>query len=1033
MSKKQLLIESAQFISKIKISKELKESLEMSNGKSGTLIVRNIPCTLLDRENQNGRIYSTEVLQEALEKAKPLLEQKQLLSQADEHPESSFVAPSHASHVIINAYIKPNVLLEVDGEQERDNVLFMDWEILNTQEGKNLRALFEAECSIGTSIRGLGDMHGSYVENYDLLGCDCVGNPSSSTYSRMPIHESVKIEFKPSNELKETYTVSSSSTTTTRDLDQAEQLIMNAQEINYGTVVKTQTKFDQENDPKTGAETTITHVEIETSDDEQDIDRALQRAKNALLNPIVSMDSVTIENVKDANKKETVEYEPEQVLNEDEEKSENDLSTEDDKIIKTIIPKDYVPTKDEVDYDYVSGIDDDLVNTFISKWKDYTEGEKQTLMQFVFRKNKLQKIDESEEIDSSSNKMSVEEFLKHCTAHGGDIVEMLLSGIKEINPEYFETIPDNEEIDLARAFEMVKEAGVAIDDDKKECKCESSLNERMDAAIAVDKQKVFDLDGNYELNPSLTHIWDIAEELKNNNDKKDSMEWQRSYNSLVVHNVPKYVIDYINNKENTMKEAFNKQGMNNESVMIEAKEEDPRKGEKFVLKAPNGYVSMEGNALTFKDDPKEALHFVVGKENTGLVHLSEVEKILDTMGVYEIQKYYRVVKNNKPTEDDQKKEGFIGGDLNIKTRDILSGNDIDVSNDKEKDKTKEEGFIGGDLNLKTRDILSGNTVKVSKDKDKDKTKEEGFIGGDLNISTGDIASKNNVDVSWSKDKEDKEKDNKEEGLIAPDINITTGDVASNNNLNASLMEENPNTKYMAELTTNGANGSKVENIPISGVEMDSVIAEVANLYDMKSKKEDGIKIKVIDNKGNQSFMFNPESRALDPIDQVASVQQATQESSGEIEQKDNKLEIDLDDNNHIEKEFETPVQASIAKAGIEQGKIGTDILLSDNVNENLYAEPTNPSDEFVEKPLIDSAETITIVLSDIDYDIDDLEDDDEGNPEELLSLVNSLPNTINVQLNKSLENDPNLLTIILQKAKEQTGLPIRNATVVDVQ
>ena len=202
MAKKQLLIESAQFISKIKVSKELKESLEMSNGKSGTLIVRNIPCTLLDRENQNGRIYSTEVLQEAIEKAKPLFEQKQLLSQADEHPESSFVAPTHASHTIINAYIKPNVLLEVDGEQERDNVLFMDWEILNTQEGKNLRALFEAECSIGTSIRGLGDMHGSYVENYDLLGCDCVGNPSSSTYSRMPIHESLKIEFKPTNELK---------------------------------------------------------------------------------------------------------------------------------------------------------------------------------------------------------------------------------------------------------------------------------------------------------------------------------------------------------------------------------------------------------------------------------------------------------------------------------------------------------------------------------------------------------------------------------------------------------------------------------------------------------------------------------------------------------------------------------------------------------------------------------------------------------------------------------------------------------------
>jgi len=60
--KRKLLIESSEFVSKIKLSKGLKESLSMQAGKAGTLIVKNIPVTILDRENLNGRIYSTETM-----------------------------------------------------------------------------------------------------------------------------------------------------------------------------------------------------------------------------------------------------------------------------------------------------------------------------------------------------------------------------------------------------------------------------------------------------------------------------------------------------------------------------------------------------------------------------------------------------------------------------------------------------------------------------------------------------------------------------------------------------------------------------------------------------------------------------------------------------------------------------------------------------------------------------------------------------------------------------------------------------------
>ena len=191
-------------------------------------------------------------------------------------------------------------------------MLFMDIEVLNTDEGRNLRALLEAECSVGTSIRGVGDMEGKYVKNYEILGIDFVGNPSSSTFTRMPVSESVKVEIKDPRQLQETYTVSTSSTNVVRDLEQAALIQQQLESIGYGTVTKTSTKLDQETDPKTGAQTSITTLEAETSDDVSDLDQALQMAKNAMLNDTVNVDSITIENIQEEQPKESVEYVPDE-------------------------------------------------------------------------------------------------------------------------------------------------------------------------------------------------------------------------------------------------------------------------------------------------------------------------------------------------------------------------------------------------------------------------------------------------------------------------------------------------------------------------------------------------------------------------------------------------------------------------------------------------------------------------------------------------------------------------------------------------
>ena len=306
---KTLFIENSPFLTRLVITDELKESIQIKQGKNNTLIVKNIPGTILNRTNQNGRIYSTAEIQKAIDAARPQIETKQLLCSCDEHPEGSFVSPSHAAFVIIGAYIKKNVKLEVEGEKGTFDVLFCDIEVLNTSEGKNLQALLLSGCSLGTSIRGLGDMDGDQVVNYEFLGFDIVSNPSSGTFTNMPIYEA-RIESVEENALNEAtkFTVSTYASNTTHDLEQAMEFQNKAStSLQYGTITNMNTKMDQEVDPKTGVEKTVGEVEVETSDDTSDLKTALEIAGRAFTNPEnINVTSITIEKIDEDDMKDSV-------------------------------------------------------------------------------------------------------------------------------------------------------------------------------------------------------------------------------------------------------------------------------------------------------------------------------------------------------------------------------------------------------------------------------------------------------------------------------------------------------------------------------------------------------------------------------------------------------------------------------------------------------------------------------------------------------------------------------------------------------
>lgn len=171
--KKTLLVESA-----LRIHPIDQKLFESSGGKAGVgyivetaasgLLKVKLPATTLDQKNENGRNYSTSIMEGACQRTAAAFESRELLSSVNEHPEDPYVTPGQASHIVTRAWCE-------------NGHLWNEWEVLNTASGKDLRALIEGKASFGVSIRGLGSMdnYGNIQEDYEYLGTDCVGQPSA--------------------------------------------------------------------------------------------------------------------------------------------------------------------------------------------------------------------------------------------------------------------------------------------------------------------------------------------------------------------------------------------------------------------------------------------------------------------------------------------------------------------------------------------------------------------------------------------------------------------------------------------------------------------------------------------------------------------------------------------------------------------------------------------------------------------------------------------------------------------------------------
>ncbi len=167
---------------------QISESLSINNGR---LIVSGV-IQRADAQNQNHRVYPSNILMREDKKYQDLIEQKRALGELD-HPDSSVVNLSNVSHNILETWWK-------------DKDLYGKIEILNTPAGQILKELLKCGVTLGISSRGVGsvqeiqmedsgDVAYEIQEDFELICYDFVSNPSTHGAFMKPVNEGKEIRL----------------------------------------------------------------------------------------------------------------------------------------------------------------------------------------------------------------------------------------------------------------------------------------------------------------------------------------------------------------------------------------------------------------------------------------------------------------------------------------------------------------------------------------------------------------------------------------------------------------------------------------------------------------------------------------------------------------------------------------------------------------------------------------------------------------------------------------------------------------------
>ena len=169
---------------------QIAESIE-SNG--GDLVVRGI-LQKAKEQNQNGRVYTRDLLEREAGKYQELIDDKRALGELD-HPDSAVVNLQNVSHNVSKMWW--------DGDS-----LIGEVHVLSTPAGNILKELFKSGITLGISSRGMGttrESEGKTLVNddFELVAFDFVSNPSTRGAFLEPVNLSESVDLTKSTNTEE--------------------------------------------------------------------------------------------------------------------------------------------------------------------------------------------------------------------------------------------------------------------------------------------------------------------------------------------------------------------------------------------------------------------------------------------------------------------------------------------------------------------------------------------------------------------------------------------------------------------------------------------------------------------------------------------------------------------------------------------------------------------------------------------------------------------------------------------------------------
>jgi hypothetical protein len=162
--------------------------LTLEEGESGKVVARG-EFARCDQPTQNGRTYPRSVYEREVKRMQESIGSRRAFGELD-HPADGKTKLTRASHLITS--------LEIDD----NGVVIGEAEILNTPNGKTLKAILDAGAEVGVSSRGFGSTkqgsNGSQMvgEDFVLRSFDFVADPAMKTAYPQIFAEDVEFEFE---------------------------------------------------------------------------------------------------------------------------------------------------------------------------------------------------------------------------------------------------------------------------------------------------------------------------------------------------------------------------------------------------------------------------------------------------------------------------------------------------------------------------------------------------------------------------------------------------------------------------------------------------------------------------------------------------------------------------------------------------------------------------------------------------------------------------------------------------------------------